>query len=574
MTLQKTVPSNTTLIIFFSFNRFDFGDEVGRQALLPVMLQILKTSYLEETCIKVLIEIIERLIPNAEQRLNQISDLIRGIVDQNMNFNFSETNKIMDDYLSKSPNPELKTEFSKLRLQIMDLIEERDMARDSGNYAKTQDLQAEIDTHTEFYKKLIKPAFDSSFDDSVKSLGTSLYKRKRLSPETICKCLHTCFYMVASRNVAQLTPNVVDLYKKFVCIYIQSSEIGIRYFALRCATTYGLLYDTLAKEVFECLRNQFYKTASPKIWRISIECIFELLDYYGFEYFNVDAANNKDNKKGRTLYSNTLDDNEEEEISNNSNNSKDNLLGFMIHSLDKINEPPIIAVIITGLCRLMIHKHISSADIIAKFLLRYFNPATNDEILQILGIFFKNLIERQMQELLQQALFPTLIAIIDAPSESPLQDVDSGKLIRFVINSTKPEFCQIGLNIHNTIAMSFFSTIQDPEFESSKEVVKLFAGELHSLEISDDATLRTDLNKCVDDLVKANTDSKIVKQLIQFKDNLNNRRKARPEHSIQSEGDHSNDEEDDGEGIPDVDINNVHDDLEVNMVFFYLLFFI
>lgn len=174
-------------------------------------------------------------------------------------------------------------------------------------------------------------------------------------------------------------------------------------------------------------------------------------------------------------------------------------------------------------CRLILHGHISSTHIVVKILLKYFNPATEEKLTQALGVFFENLIELRKQELLQEALVPTVNAIVDAPNDSPLAEIDPKTVIRFVIQSTRPEFCAPGLSIHDTIAMTFISTMKDLDAESSKDLVKTLVTELSNLEISGDHVLRDNFKSCVDELVEKFTDAKIAKGLMDFKKLLEDR---------------------------------------------------
>lgn len=484
-------------------------------------MDIIQKISLQESCIKVINEILDKLISNPEQRLEILANIIRGITEQTSTFNFDETNKIVDEHLKTSPNVGLMTDLTEIKFQVLELIEKRDTAKERNNHAEALQYQTEIETKQEDYKLKIKPILESSTDASVVTLADSLYNRRRLSPETISKCLNICFYMVALKSVKKLTPSVCDLYRKFVCNYLESQEIGYRRLALRVATTYSMLYETLAIDVYRTLGKQLISTSSVVIMKTTIQGIFELLDFYGFEKFQLQTSINRTKKSGRTLYNTNADDTEDEEAMD-----QGDLLCSLLSVLDKCSDDSIILASVIGFCRLILHKWITSADIVAKLLLKYFNPATGNDITQILGTFFRELINRRQQELLQQALFPTLKQIIDAPAESPLQDLETTKLVQFVINSTRPEYSPPGLNIHNTIAMSFFNINKDEsDSESNTELIKLLAGELHTLEISD-GCLRDDFKETVDEFLKDIKDPKIVKSLIKFKEMLNEKGKS------------------------------------------------
>uniref|UniRef100_A0A336KV64 CSON015552 protein n=1 Tax=Culicoides sonorensis TaxID=179676 RepID=A0A336KV64_CULSO len=513
-------------------NAYDFDDEIGRQALQPVLFEILQKMNLPECSIKIINEILDKIIPNADTRLDLTVNLIRSITDQTLTFNFEETNKIVDEYLDKNPNVSLKTDLTALKLSMLDAIEKRDTAKDRNNYAEAQECQEEINAIQEQYKLKIRPILDSSKDPAVVALADSVYNRRRLSPEIIAKCLHCCFYMVSLMSVKHLTPSVVELYKKFVCVYIESQEIGYRRLGLKVATAYCMLYPTIAQDVFHILAKQLVQTSSLKILNQVIEGIFELLDYYGFQKFNLIASSNDrtNPKSGRTLYNSNADDTEDEEAM-----EQTEIMNSLIQSLDKVSDHEISMTLIRGFGRLTLHGRINNQEVVAKFLLKYFNPATTNDVMQLLGKFFQELIKRRLQELLQQALFPTLTQIIDAPPESPLQDVETTKLIQFVINSTRPEYSPPGLNIHTTIALSFFNAIKDDlNSDTNQILIKLLAGELHTLEIGDESHIKEDFKKCVDELVKDIKDVKIQKNLIKFKEKMNDDRRAGSQSSTRT----------------------------------------
>lgn len=191
----------------------------------------------------------------------------------------------------------------------------------------------------------------------------------------------------------------------------------------------------------------------------------------------------------------------------------------MNHILESTMDAKISKVLMTGYCRIILHGHYKSRDIISKFLLSYFNPATEPEINQLLGVFFKNLIQKKRQECLQEALIPTLITLLDAPYDSPLQEIKMDVIVQYVIESTRPIYCSTGLNLHNQLAIMFFQLMT--ENLENKNVLQIFSKELLVLEVSDDPTLKTDLKACVDKLLEnPNLDPKTIKNVVTFKEML------------------------------------------------------
>lgn len=148
-------------------------------------------------------------------------------------------------------------------------------------------------------------------------------------------------------------------------------------------------------------------------------------------------------------------------------------------------------------------------------MIAFFNPATDSEINQILGIFFSAIATRKKQDCLAEALIPSLKTLIDSPYDSPLREVKIETVVKFVVNLTRPVYCSNGLNLHNVLAMKLLEFMTDKM--EDKEVSKFIPKELMTLEISDDPLLRKDMIAKIDALTENNAmdvkNGKILKEL-------------------------------------------------------------
>lgn len=163
----------------------------------------------------------------------------------------------------------------------------------------------------------------------------------------------------------------------FIFRNIASNQIAIRDWALKCGAAFSMLYEPLAKDVFDELYAQFFKNHNIRIWETAITCIFELLDRYGVDSFVVQEEQNKSKKTGRQLY-NTLEfiDADEDTGQSATLGQGVGVIYMMSHFLDTCDDMCIVRAIINGFCRLVLHGHIENRDIVEKLLLRYFNPST------------------------------------------------------------------------------------------------------------------------------------------------------------------------------------------------------
>ncbi|XP_062540619.1 condensin complex subunit 3 [Armigeres subalbatus] len=519
--LQKMYFQSMLQILLEIVDSYDFGDEFGRETLKKILAEVLCCCELDEDNVKIILSIFERLIGDVETRFKFFVDLVNSVLEPSRTDVSNSSRSLVEEYLEKNPDKSLQMKISRLRLTIMDLKEQEMEKVNRKDYAGAQKVAEELNVANEEYATLLKPIL---LEVSSTSEGSSLFREsmlrsKKITNATINKCLQISFYLVNSSTVQSLTPIVCDLYKTFINRYVESAEIATRDWALRCSVAFSMLYDGLSKETFQLLYHQFFRNHCTRIWQTSIEGIFELMDHYGFEHFDVESKKDESRKNTRQLY-NTMDYlDQEDEANTSSTGTGVNLMRMMTHFFETCEDNVICSAIVDGFCRLILHGHCTSQDIMSKLLLKYFNPTTEPKTQQILGIFFECLIKKKRQEILQKALLHTLFTILEAPNDSPLQEVKPEHVVKFVIDSTKPVFCSPGLNPHNTIAISFLQIMLDNL--NYKDLLKLLSKELLTLEISDDAVLKNDIIHCIDQILQEQTlDPKIVKNLNDFKEML------------------------------------------------------
>ncbi|XP_065086387.1 condensin complex subunit 3 [Ochlerotatus camptorhynchus] len=519
--MQKMYFQSMLQILLEIVDSYDYGDEFGRETLKKILAEALCCCELDEDNVKIILSIFERLIGDVEMRFKFFVDLINSVLEPSRTDVSHSSRSLVEEYLEKNPDKSLQMKISHLRLTIMDLKEQEMEKVNQKDYTGAQKVAEQLHAANEEYATLLKPIL---FAVSSSSEGSSLFRESMLKPKkitnaTINKCLQISFYLVNNSTVLSLTPIVCDLYKSFISRYVESAEIATRDWALRCSVAFSMLYDGLSKETFQLLYQQFFRNHCTRIWQTSIEGIFELMDHYGFEHFDVEAKKDEARKNTRQLF-NTRDylDQDDEASTSNTGTGVD-LMRMMTHFFETCEDNVICSAIVDGFCRLILHGHCTSQDIMSKLLLKYFNPTTESKTQQILGIFFECLIKKKRQEILQKALLHTLFTILESPNDSPLQEVKPEHVLKFVIDSTKPVFCSPGLNPHNTIAISFLQVMLDNL--NYKDLLKLLSKELLTLEISDDAVLKNDINNCIEQiLLEKSLDVKIIKNLKDFEEML------------------------------------------------------
>lgn len=223
-------------------------------------------------------------------------------------------------------------------------------------------------------------------------------------------------------------------------------------------------------------------------------------------------------KKTRQLYNMSCDPDDQEESQETGKNGT-NVMFLFAHLFDTCQEATISMALATGFCRLILGGHYETTELISKIILKFFNPTTCTEINQILSVFFETLIQRGKQSCLERALLPTVFTILDAPHESPLREIKADSVLKFVVNTTMPNSHNSHANIHNVIAKSFLKHMH--ENVSNKELLKLLAKEMQTLDIDPNPALRDELKELAENLLKQSiNDSKIEGYIKLFMDML------------------------------------------------------
>ncbi|KAL7051709.1 hypothetical protein ACKWTF_004579 [Chironomus riparius] len=502
---------------------YDLGDEVGKNSLLELLKSLMSNFDLSEFSVQEIAKLAEKIIPSVEQRLTYFNKIIFEMVKPGSPSEYSRQT-IIDELINKS-DIDRKVKANDIKLKMMDLKEQESMLVQRKQYAECQRVSEQYHKLNEELIDLLRPIAEQHSVESTQSLLENLTVHaniKKITPQEIIKNLKICYYSITSKGVKSMNHDVLQIYNEFVRYYLESTDLSTRIWALKTATAYSLLYESIAKEIYIILKSQVFKSVHVLLWECSIECIFDLLLRYSVEkmdgFDNNDASlsmtQNRSKKGGRTLYTD-IDPDDEDAVDEMYIIKTLDIMQMLTHLMEQSVDKKILKITIHGMCKMILHGIYSTRELLSKFLLMYFNPATDSEISQLLGIFLENLIKRKKQELLHDALVPTILTLFEAPYDSPLREVKLETVLKYIVGATRPIFCSNGLNLHNTLSMKFVELMKDNP--DSKEILKVFSKELLELEIGEDPLLKKDLFKQVEQLLKdSSADVRTKKYLSDF----------------------------------------------------------
>lgn len=270
-------------------------------------------------------------------------------------------------------------------------------------------------------------------------------------------------------------------------------DISTRYWALKCVASIGLLYKNEANKTVERLCIQFHTHDDPDIWSVAINGICQMAVAYTFEF---------------------LDRPEDEEL------ERDVMLDKFSHIYNMSEHEKVKMTLLKGFCLLILYDQHNS-DLMPKILLAYFSAddGTNDEIRQTLAIFFEDLVKRNKQAYLLDALKDTIFELCD--STDGQYNFAPDIVIRFANAMVAPRNPSQARNMHHRLA-DIILDIMD-ERDDNVDLTRILAKSLSDLNIGSDVMVCQRLTASVKALIDSRkiSDATSIKSLNKFISILN-----------------------------------------------------
>ncbi|CAH2237059.1 jg9550 [Pararge aegeria aegeria] len=389
---------------------YDASDPAGRSALKDLIIDTLTGDYgpLDSDVIRAFVSALEMVVPDVTPRIEIICGTVSALA----------TREPAEVELPLPPPPvdstEIKMQRARLRVSLNVAIEAQEEAVRDENYA----LAAECKAKT--------------------------IKEKQCDAETLNKCLIILNCALDTPQLKTITPTLQLTFNELEVEIFQNPDI--RNNALETVALFGMLDKEFAKDhkafFFANLVDLTLESTACTV----LKCIVDLFCVHGARVFEEDNDAVRDASKidtSRKRNTNSID------VVEADGTISESALSLSAHStvielLLKIMDdpcPPYRLIIVEGLCRLIYLGHLVSPAILSRLLLLWFNPATVEEdvLRQTIGIFFQTFPTSVdgAQEQIQKATLPTLRALANAPSSSPLAEIDQEAVVRFIVSLTR-----------------------------------------------------------------------------------------------------------------------------------------
>ncbi|XP_037775127.1 condensin complex subunit 3-like [Penaeus monodon] len=401
---------------------YDLSDEVGRRTLDQLVRRLLVSDKVGETLVKGLVEVFGKLHP-ATTRVNQLAEIISEIREPVTRIEQQERP------LSDEEQRKRKLEAARVKVKINQLREEVEDCVRSLDLERAQALKKELE---ELEKK-------SSVIDLNFSTSEEVIQEERTDPTTLSKCLIIVSHMIENPDIIVMNPTLYSLHENLVLPCLRSEDPSVRNQAVRAL---GLL--CLISEELSCqhliLFMQIAKIDIEQIQHSALRCAIDLIHLYGLEKFT-EAAEDICDITG--IPSSPKEKEKEKDSKDGIVNEEEG--GAIISALCQMMDSENAEVRTTaaeGLCKLLLACRITSSKLLSHLVLMWYNPITEDDSLlrHMLGVFFPLYASYggTNQESLCAAVLPTLQTLFNAPTRSPLADVDVEDVANFLVSITSP----------------------------------------------------------------------------------------------------------------------------------------
>lgn len=411
----------------------DSSDEVGRKCLSKLVDDLLISPAIDSTLVKSLMAHLSINANNKEAHIQHVVELIAEIRDPISS---------MQTGITEEEQHQRDLDFARLRVLLMehkDELEESIKQQDFTRAGKLKGLIAKLEQEKHDYLK------DKTFPDLPNS------PTEKNDEETIMKALTIAKTLLEGLSVSILTPALQSLLQTLILPAIQHEDPALRQSAVECLGLCCLISKELARTHL-LLFIQILQVDQEAIQVAALQVIFDLLLSFGLEAFTADASSSSETNKEQSkenmqeLGSESSDTEGEEPIISSQDIGTDtasSIICILSGLIDNEN-PEIRTVAAEGMAKLMLSGRAVSSKLLSHLLLLWYNPLTKDDtvLMHCLGSFFPvfAFASKANQECVAEAFLPTLRTLFQAPSSSPLADVNDFNVAELMIELTSASY--------------------------------------------------------------------------------------------------------------------------------------
>ncbi|KAM9661035.1 condensin complex subunit 3 isoform 3-T3 [Morphnus guianensis] len=429
----------------------DTTEEGGRKHLLVTLQNILTLPATSTALISLLVERLLSIVKDDDRRIQIIAEIIsevrEPIVTVSQPVDAAEIRK-----------RELKLAEIKVKLfEAKEALEECITLQDFNRASVLKEKITELELNK---NDLIKEAEQPEIKEM---------RVEKNDPETLLKCLMMCYELLKIMSLSKgIGPTINEIIESLILPGITNVHPAVRNMAVLCLGCCALQNKDFARQQLALLLQPF------KARR-------------GNDSQSEDAHIRAENCEEE---SETIEEGEETATIHS---LLQLLSGFLDSEFSELRTETA-----EGIAKLMFSGRLISAKLLSRLVLLWYNPVTEEDtrLRHCLGVFFPLFAyaNRSNQECFEEAYFPTLQTLLNAPATSPLSEIDISNVSELLVDLTRPSGLKPqskksqdyqDLTVHDSLAMKICNEIlMDPTAPD----VRIYAKALNSLELSSSST--------------------------------------------------------------------------------------
>uniref|UniRef100_A0A667WPG7 Non-SMC condensin I complex, subunit G n=1 Tax=Myripristis murdjan TaxID=586833 RepID=A0A667WPG7_9TELE len=526
----------------------DTNEEGGRRRVLTVLQEMLALPQTPPSLVSLLTEKLLALIPDDHRRTQTVAEIISDVREPIM-----EASQPMNENESRKQQVQL-AEVKVRILEAKQALEDCITAQEFSRAAELKDSITGLENHR---NQIIQDIAESS-QPADKEIRT-----EKNDPETLLRCLTMCAELLKQMNIkTRMSPTISALMSSLILPSIANAHPAVRNMAVVCLGTCALHSKELAK-THMVLLLQIAQLDEVKIRISALRAVIDLLLLFGFQLLSDRPATQTE----RPSHSPDRQEDETPAAEDKGDAPEDSAQSILIMLSDFLDSEvsDLRTETAEGLAKLMYTGRISSAKMLSRLVLLWYNPVTEDDtrLRHCLGVFFQLYAResRAHQEVVEECFLPTIRTLMNAPATSPLAEVDINNVVELLVELTRPsalikpstntEVC-----VHDYLAVRVCGEmLKDP----TAPEVRLYAKTLSNLELSTDGTIRKDLLTLLQQITQVVKDRICLRAVEKMIDQLADSREqaelltasALQPLDVNADGRHTNSSNLDGENVPE-----------------------
>ncbi|XP_055768762.1 condensin complex subunit 3 isoform X3 [Salvelinus fontinalis] len=460
----------------------DTNEEGGRKRVVAVLQEMLVLPQTPASLVSLLTEKLLTLIPDDHRRTQTVAEAISEV---------REPIVVVRQPLDENENRRKQVKLAEVKVGILEAKQALEECISNQEFNRAAELKDSI-TDLENRRNDILQEENTDTQQEDKETET---RTEKTDPETLLRCLTMCAELLKQMNIkTRIGPTMSAILSSLILPSISNAQPAVRNMAVVCLGTCALHSKDLVNTHLVLLL-QIAQLDDVKIRISALRSVIDLLLLYGFAMLaerpapataqpSHSPANQEDQEKGE----------EPEEGSSTAQSILMMLSDFLDSEVSELRTETA-----EGLAKLMYSGRISSAKLLSRLVLLWYNPVTEDDtrLRHCLGVFFQLYAResRAHQECVEECFLPTLQTLLNAPATSPLAEVDVTNVAELLVELTRPsslikpgdpqEVC-----VHDYLAVRVCGEmLKDP----SAPEVRLYSKVLSSLELSTDINTTRDL---------------------------------------------------------------------------------